>query len=422
MYCGNCLRDNALVATLRQMGHEVTMVPLYLPLTLDEPDQSADTPIFFSGINVYLEQKSALFRGTPGWFRKLLGSRKLLKWASGRAAKTRAQDVGEITLSMLRGEDGNQARDLDELIAWLKAQATPDVVCLSNVLLIGMARHLKQELNTAVVCMLQGEDWFLDALPESYRADSWKTVAERAREVDMLIAPSHYFGDLMSKRLNLPAGNVQVSWNGIHLAGFEQNSEPKSGPPAIGYFARLCAEKGMDTLVDAYLLLRKDPRNSRIRLRLGGSCGPADEPFVQAQLQKLKAAGVANEVEVHPNLSRDQKIAFLKSLSMFSVPAKYGEAFGLYVVEAMAVGVPVVQPRAASYPELIEASGGGVLCEPNDPRSLAKELQGLLDAPEKSGALGASGRKAAVEKFSSEAMARSILAKYQEATRRSARG
>ena len=120
MYCGNCLRDNALVATLRRMCHEVTMVPLYLPLTLDEVDQSAETPIFFSGINVYLEQKSPLFRGSPAWLRKLLGSRKLLKWASGKAAKTRPQDVGDITLSMLRGEEGNQARDLNELIEWLK--------------------------------------------------------------------------------------------------------------------------------------------------------------------------------------------------------------------------------------------------------------------------------------------------------------
>src|SRR5215467_4818424 len=65
MYCGNCLRDNALVEALRRLGHEVLMVPLYLPLTLDEPDQSTNTPIFFSGINVYLEQKSASFRRIP---------------------------------------------------------------------------------------------------------------------------------------------------------------------------------------------------------------------------------------------------------------------------------------------------------------------------------------------------------------------
>ena len=154
MYCGGCLRDNALVAALRKLGHEVLMVPLYLPLTLDEEDQSAGTPIFFGGINVYLEQKAALFRGAPGWLHDLFASRPLLQWAAGRAAKTRAADLGELTLSMLRGEAGNQAREIEELIAWLKTQPKPDVLCLSNALLIGMARRLKADLGVPVACAL----------------------------------------------------------------------------------------------------------------------------------------------------------------------------------------------------------------------------------------------------------------------------
>ncbi|HUR44250.1 MAG TPA: hypothetical protein VMZ27_00145, partial [Candidatus Saccharimonadales bacterium] len=130
MYCGNCFRDNALVAELRKGGHETLMVPLYLPMTLDEEDQSTGTPIFFGGISVYLEQKSALFRNMPGWVHNVLSSPKLLKWAAGKAAKTKAADVGELTLSMLQGEEGNQARELDEFIAWLKGQPKPDVICL----------------------------------------------------------------------------------------------------------------------------------------------------------------------------------------------------------------------------------------------------------------------------------------------------
>ena len=114
MYCGGCLRDNALVAALRKLGHEALMVPLYLPLTLDEEDQSAGAPIFFSGINVYLEQQSALFRHAPGWLHQALASPTLLKWASGAAAKTRPIDLGGMTISMLRGEEGNQARELEE--------------------------------------------------------------------------------------------------------------------------------------------------------------------------------------------------------------------------------------------------------------------------------------------------------------------
>src|SRR3982750_1142392 len=120
MYCGLCIRDNALVTILRRMGHNVVMVPLYLPLTLDEENQSAGTPIFFSGINVYLEQKSAWFRQAPGWLHRILASPKLLKLLGGMAGRTRASDVGELTVSMLCGEEGNQAREVDELLAWLK--------------------------------------------------------------------------------------------------------------------------------------------------------------------------------------------------------------------------------------------------------------------------------------------------------------
>ena len=88
MFCGNCFRDNALVHGLRKLGHSAIMVPLYLPLRLDEENQSADTPIFFGGINVYLEQLSPLFAKAPHWVHNLLSSPLLLKWAAGRAAKT----------------------------------------------------------------------------------------------------------------------------------------------------------------------------------------------------------------------------------------------------------------------------------------------------------------------------------------------
>ncbi len=430
MFCGNCFRDNALVAVLRKMGHEVTMIPLYLPLTLDEADQSSGTPIFFSGINVYLEQKSELFRQAPGWIRNLFASRPLLRWAAGRAAKTRAMDLGDLTLSMLRGEEGKQVRELDDLIAWLlKTQPRPDVICLSNALLLGMARRLKSELGAPLVCTLQGEDSFLDALPASHRAACWQTVAERAAEVDAFIAPSRYFANLMSERLGLPAASVRVVYNGIDLAGYggesritndKQGGSPSSSaatrksPPKLGFFARMCREKGLDTLVEAFILLRKRGRVSDLELRIGGSCGPADEPFVDALCERLKMNELMNAVEFHPNLDRAAKIALLRSLSVFSVPALYGEAFGLYVIEAMAAGVPVVQPRTASFPELMEATGGGVLCAPNDPEALADGIESLLLDPGRARALGRIGARAVSESFSAESMARASLQVYEQ--------
>jgi glycosyltransferase involved in cell wall biosynthesis len=408
MYCGNCLRDNALVAALRQMNHAAVLVPLYLPLTLDEADQSAGTPLFFSGLKVYLDQKTQFFRKAPGWLRKTLDAPSLLKWAADRAAKTRPEEVGDLTLSMLRGEEGNQARDLEELVAWLRTQPRPDVVCLSNALLLGMARQIKAELGGRVVCMLQGEDAFLDALPEETRAAAWKTLAERAADVDLFLAPSHYFGGLMAVRLNLPEDRVRVVPNGISVERY-QPASLQPDPPVLGFFARMCREKGLDVLVEAYILLRQRNRVENLKLRVGGSYGPAEEPLVNALREELKANGVLGDVEFCPNLDRAGKEAFYQSLSVFSVPATYGEAFGLYVLEALASGVPVIQPRHAAFPELIEATGGGVLCEPGDPESLADLTEKLLSNPIMSGSMAAAGRKAVLEKYSAARMAQNLL-------------
>ncbi|MEO6183376.1 MAG: glycosyltransferase family 4 protein [Verrucomicrobiota bacterium] len=416
MFCGGCFRDNALVAELRRLGHATLMMPLYLPLTLDEPDQSKGTPIFFSGVNVYLEQKSAFFRNSPAWLHKILASPFLLKLVSGAAGKTRAQDLGEITVSMLRGEEGKQARELDELITWFKSSQTPEIISLSNALLIGMARRLRKDLAVPIVCSLQGEDFFLDLLPQPHRDIAWKTLSERAADVDLFLAPSEYFKELMRQRLGLSQNRIRVIHNGIKLEGYDltENSKLKTQNfPTLGYFARMCQEKGLHILVEAFIALKKQTAFKDLKLKIGGGCGPGDEPFVEKMRERLKANGILNDVVFFPNLSRSEKVEFLKSLAVFSVPAPYGEAFGLYLIEAMAAGVPVVQPRHAAYPELIEKTGGGILCEPNA-ASLADGISQLLLNPERARSLGEAGRKAVHEKFSVEEMARNTAKAFAE--------
>lgn len=406
MYCGGCFRDNTLVAGLRKRGHSVTMVPLYLPLTLEEKDQSDGTPIFFGGISVYLDQKSAFFRAAPRWLHRLFATPGLLKMAAGSAAKTRAEDLGELTLSMLRGEEGKQESELAELVDWLKKHEKPTVISLSNLLLVGLARRLKSELGVPIVCSLQGEDYFLDALPENFREEAWRTLAQRSDDVDIFIPPSFYFADIMGKRLRIPAEKIKVVHNGIDLAGFIPNPKPP-GVPTLGYFARMCPEKGLGMLVDAYISVRQRGKVPNAKLMIGGSCGPADEKFVAEQREKLKVAGVLGDVAFQPNVTRDEKIQFLQSLTVFSVPALYGEAFGLYVIEALAAGVPVVQPRHAAFPEIMRASGGGVICEPNT-AALVEGIETLLLNPTKARELGEVGRRGVQEKFTADRMASEI--------------
>ncbi len=419
VYCGKCFRDNALVAALRKQRHDVLMVPLQLPLTLDEADQTQDTPVFFNRVNVFLEQKSGFFRKAPEWVHRITSSPGLLKWASGRAAKTRATDLGDITVSMIQGEAGNQARELEELIAFLKTWKRPDVICLSNAVLAGLARRLKAELGAKIVCSLQGEDVFLDTLPDSVRFIAWKTLIERCADVDLFVAPTRYFGDLMRERLKLPPEKVRVIYNGINLQGYEGSrvASMRTGSvqdPTLGFFARMCHEKGLHTLVEAFILLKERQRVPQLKLKVGGGFGTADEGFVNGLRGKLHEQDLLEQAEFHPNLDRAAKVAFLRSLSVFSVPSVYGEAFGLYVLEAQASGVPVVLPRHGAFPELTGLTGGGALCEPGNAAALADAIEPLLLDAARARTLGEAGRKAVREKFNVETMATETVRVFEE--------
>ena len=413
MYCGNCFRDNMLVREWRRQGHDVLMIPLYLPMTLDEADESSGTPVFFGGINVYLQQQLKLFGHMPDWLHRQLASPALLKWASGKAAKTRAEDLGALTLSMIKGEEGNQVRELRELVAYLKEHHRPDVICLSNALLAGLARTLKKELGAPIVCMLQGEDSFLDTLPESHREKTWAALGERGRELDLFIAPTRYFGERMGRRLGLPAEKVKVVYNGIDLEGYAPAAQTPS-PPVLGYFARMCREKGLDLLVESYIQIRKNGLIPGLRLHVGGGMGPADEPFVAQLKVRLQGEGLLGDVTFFPNVSKEQKQEFYKRLTVMSVPAMYGEAFGLYLVESWASGVPTVQPPVASFPELAEASGAGVIAAGSSVAELAGAIEELLLNEGRRTEMSLRARQAVQERFSVESMARAMASHLEE--------
>ena len=413
MFCGNCFRDNALVAALRGNGHDVLMVPLYLPLTLDEDDQSTGTPIFFNGVNVYLGQGSSTYRRAPGWIRRIIGSERVLKWAASRAGKTKAEDVGDLTISMLQGEDGNQSRELDELLIWLKTQPKPDIVCLSNSLLLGLTRELRAGLRVPIVCLLQNEAPYIDSMPDGLRDEVWAIMAERAKDIECFIAPSRYYADRMIECLGVPADRMRVIYNGINLEGYEP-ADYISNPPVLGFFSRMCRDKGLDAVVDAFIILKKSNRIPNLKLRIGGGCGPGDEPFVNELRDRLRAEALLGDVDFHQNLSRLEKQEFLRSLSVLTVPAQFGESFGFYVIEAMAAGVPVVQPHCASFPELIKATGGGITYEPTDRETLAATLEKFLYNLEEARKLGQAGREVVHEKFSIDIMAQKVGSLFNE--------
>ncbi|MHC4749995.1 MAG: glycosyltransferase family 4 protein [Planctomycetota bacterium] len=411
-YCENCLRDVALVKAMLKLGHNVLMVPLYLPLHINEIDSSDITPIFFGGVNVYLQQKSGLFRKTPRWLDRLFDSPKLLRWVSRKAGMTSARDLGETTISMLRGEKGRQIKELDRLIEWLDTQENkPDVVCLSNILLAGLARGIKQRLGVPVVCLLQDEDGFIDGLASPYSEQAWQILAERANDVDAFIAVSKYYADVMRKRLELQPDQTYVVYTGISLDGYgAEQAQPEI--PTIGYLSRMCPDRGLDTLVDAFICLKENEKLGNARLRITGGMRTDDKVFLDKIRQKLSSSGLIDDVEFLPDFDSNSKLVFLGSLSVLSVPEKQPVAYGLYVLEALAAGVPVVEPTSGVFPELLEMTSGGVLYEPNNAEALAAKMEPLLLKPDEARKLGKQGREAVFEKFNIEQTAEEMVRIY----------
>ncbi|MAG58050.1 MAG: glycosyl transferase group 1 [Planctomycetes bacterium] len=405
-YCGSCLRDDWLGTALRRRGHDVVIAPLYLPLVREGGED--DATVRMGGINMYLQQKSRVARWLPRPLANLLDRPGLLRWAARRGSLTDASDLGAMTVSMLRGEDGRQAKELDKLVAWAKDIDRPDVIVLSNAMLSGVARRLTDALDRPVIATLQGEAPFLDALPAPYADEAWDTLRERTRGLAALVAVSRSYGALMQARLGIDEDRVHVVHNGIDLTDFPNEPAPLADrvPRTIGFLARMCAEKGLPVLVEAFLALKASDEFLDVRLRVAGAALPEDAEILDGLKRRLADARLTDHVDWFENVERTDKLAFLQTLSVLSVPATYGESFGLYLLEAMAGGVPVVQPRCASFPEIVDATGGGLLCEPDDAASLAEGLATLLRDQKHAQGLADAGRRTVHQHFNADRMAR----------------
>lgn len=401
MICGNCLRDNALAAALIELGHDVRLIPIYTPIRTDEADVSLDR-VFMGGINAFLQQKYALFRATPGWFDRFFDRPALLRWVSKFAVKTRPEELGELTVSMLDGIEGRQRKEVARLVAWMKSDP-PDVIHLTNSMLVGLAPALKAALHVPVVCSLQGEDYFLEHLPPVYSEKAFDRLRARVPSIDAFISPCRDHAVAMAPRLGVDADDIHVVLPGLRLEGLDPGPPRNPEEFRIGYMARISPEKGLGLLVEAFLKLRerRGGNSPRVRLIAAGWMGPEHKPYLESLRRKIDQAGFGADFEYLGEIDRAEKFRFLGSLDALSVPVSYRAPKGLYALESMARGTPVVQPRLGIFPELIEATGGGLLHEPGDAADLAAKLEHLLDHPDEAQALGRKGREAVIERFHS---------------------
>ena len=410
-HCGVCMKDNALVHQLRDMGHEAVMLPMYLPHVLDEEPADEEQPIFFGGINAYLQLKYSFFRHVPKWLDKALDSRPLL----GKIAKaqkgsmTAGKEVGAMALSTFQGVDGPLAKEFRHLVDWAVNKEKPDAIFLSTAMQLGLAPAIKAVSDIPVFCSFQGEDTFLESLIEPYQSQVWEVMRTASSHIERFLAPSEAFFKYMAERLKIGEERVSIIPNGINLDGYSPPVDAPT-PPKVGFLARLNYLKGLDLLVEAFIILHKtDKIPLETQLDIAGTTLPDDQKFIDEQITKLDSAGLRQKYRIRQNISREEKIEHLRGLTVLSVPVRYPEAFGLYTIEAMAAGVPIVQPNHGAFPEIIEHTGGGATYNSNNPEALADALKPWLNDRKFSYQTGIHAHHAIKSKYSIKKHAEQIL-------------
>jgi glycosyltransferase involved in cell wall biosynthesis len=412
MYCGSCLRDNTLAQALMKAGHDVLLIPTYTPTRSDEPNVSSER-IFMGGINIYLQQHFGFFRNSPPSLDRLLDYKPLLKFVTRLGLSVDPANLGDLTVSMLRGSSGFLSKEILKLTRFIAKEASPEIVNLPNSLLIALAPAIKAELNVPICCTLQGEELFLDSLSEPFRSRSIQIIREQAKHVDAFIAVSHFGAQSMADYLGIARHQIRVVPLGINFDGFGPAANVQDQPFTIGYLARIAPEKGLRVLCNAYQILRSRKNLPPSRLWAAGYLPPEHKSYLAEIQNDMDAKGLADQFLYHGELDRLGKQNFLKSLSVFSVPEPYEDPKGLFLLEAMASGIPVVQPRRGAFSEIIENTGGGLLVEPDNPDALAQKFFDLWNDPAGRMELGARGHQGVRTHYSATKMAETALAVYQ---------
>jgi len=353
MFCGSCLHDNALAKSLSRLGHDCILVPIYTPIRTDEEDVSIDQ-VFIGGINVYLQQKMPWLAYVPRWMDSFLNHGRLINPLTKNAGKTSPKLLGALSVSMLRGTQGRQRKEFNRLLDWLQKDIEPDVVVFTNLLIGGGIPNIKRRSNAKVFVTLQGDDIFLDSLPDNFRSQAVELMRGIVPLVDGFLVHSTNYAHRMADLLNIPDNKIQVVPLGIDVTEFRNQRHLSTNPDSytIGYLARMAPEKGLHRLVDAFISIADQADMRHVKLKMAGWMGPQHTEYWETQKNKLAKAGLQDRWEYFGTIDRTEKGTFLRATDLFCVPTTYEEPKGLFLLEAVAAGTPYVQPNHGAFPEI----------------------------------------------------------------------
>ncbi len=368
-YCGNCFRDNLHANALRKAGHDVIVMPLYLPLTHES--FKGDTPLFFPAVSFYMAQKFFRRRSMPKWMENIFNSNAALNIAASFSGSTSAEGMEGLTLSMISGNGQAFDDQAKILIDWITHQEKPDMIHLSSSLVIGIAKAIKQKIDIPIVCSLQDEEVWVDNLKEEYATIAWKGICENLKYIDKFIASGEFYKGVALRRIP-QISNIEVVYPGINCEKYASESYP--GDPTIGFFYRMNRENGLHILAEAFVKLKEKSSIPNLKLKIGGGYTAVDKKFLK-QVKKILNPFM-HDVIWHDTYSLDDHQQFYKEITVLSVPITFDESVGLYLCEAFAAGRPAVEPATGSFPEIV--GNAGILYEPNDSQSLSEALEKLL--------------------------------------------
>jgi glycosyltransferase involved in cell wall biosynthesis len=413
-YCGNCYRDMIYLRAIRNVpGISASAIPLYLPPDDTNNEGGLDRNVFFGAISMYIREKVPFLRNMPAFLDKFLDARPMLKMAARRSGTTNTEGLEDMTLSMIKGEKAFPEIELKRLVKYLTENGKPDVIHLSNALIIGLARQLKKYLDVKIVCSLLNEDDWIEEMAEPYRSNAWKLIAEEAPNVDTFITPSKYYKELFISKTGFRSNNVHIIPLAIDTR-YLNVLPKKDNYPAVGYFCRINSQNGFDKLVDAFIDLKSGDELPGLTLHVSGGFTGSDKSFISEQIRKIKSHGLKSSVRIYPEFQGNSKEEFFSSIDIMSVPVRKHDGYGLYILEANASGIPVVQPETGAFPEIIEKTKGGITYAPDSVEGLSAALLKLFADSGLRAQLGEKGRENVLKELSLSVMSESLSVVYNE--------